>query len=86
MLLQQSIEHVSIVYTCNTYFVMHWSMYLCSLYTELRICLIKSYYWRQPNVIRFKEWFVIEDKVMLQNIAMYVANGFELRNNMLHPY
>ena len=26
MLLHQSIEHVSIVYTCNTYFVMHWSM------------------------------------------------------------
>jgi len=26
MLLQQSIEHVSIVNTCNTYFVMHWSM------------------------------------------------------------
>jgi len=26
MLLQQSIEHVSIVYTCNTYFAMHWSM------------------------------------------------------------
>jgi len=25
-LLQQSIEHVSIVYTCNTYFVIHWSM------------------------------------------------------------
>jgi len=23
MFLQQSIEHVSIVYTCNTYFVMH---------------------------------------------------------------
>jgi len=26
VLLQQSIEHVSIVYTCNTYFVMHWSI------------------------------------------------------------
>jgi len=26
MLLQQSIEHVSIVYTCNTYFVMNWSV------------------------------------------------------------
>jgi len=26
MLLQQRIQHVSIVYTCNTYFVMHWSM------------------------------------------------------------
>jgi len=26
MLLQQSIEHVSTVYTRNTYFVMHWSM------------------------------------------------------------
>jgi len=25
MILQQSIEHVSIVYTCNTYFVIHWS-------------------------------------------------------------
>jgi len=27
MLLQQSIEHV-VVYTCNTQFVMHWSMEL----------------------------------------------------------
>jgi len=27
MLLQQSIEHVSIVYTCNTYFGMHWSLW-----------------------------------------------------------
>jgi len=26
MLLQQSREHVSSVYTCNTYFLMHWSM------------------------------------------------------------
>jgi len=23
---RQSIKHVSIVYTCNTFFVMHWSM------------------------------------------------------------
>jgi len=26
MLLQQSIEHESIVYTCYTYFVMYWYM------------------------------------------------------------
>jgi len=26
VILKQSIEHVSIVNTCNTYFVMHWSM------------------------------------------------------------
>jgi len=26
MLLQQSIEHMSIVYTCNTYFAMDWSV------------------------------------------------------------
>jgi len=26
MLLQQSIENVSIVYTCNNYFVTHWSI------------------------------------------------------------
>jgi len=26
VLLQQSIKQVFIVYTCNTYFVMHWSM------------------------------------------------------------
>ena len=26
MLVQQSIEHVSSEYTCNAYFVMHWSM------------------------------------------------------------
>jgi len=39
MLLQQNIEHVSIVYTCNTYFVMHWSMlfireYLVNVLTQ----------------------------------------------------
>jgi len=28
MLLQQSIEQVSIIYTYNTYFVVHWSIYL----------------------------------------------------------
>jgi len=54
MLLQQSIEHMSIVYTLNTYFVMHWSMYLiqefqvnvllqhCKLYKtpiQKRLCL-----------------------------------------------
>jgi len=27
VLVQQSIEHVSIVYTCNTYFAIHWSMF-----------------------------------------------------------
>jgi len=27
MLLQQSIEHVTIVYTCIIYFVIHWSMW-----------------------------------------------------------
>jgi len=26
VLLQQSMEHVSTVYTCNTYFVIHWSV------------------------------------------------------------
>jgi len=26
VLLQYSIEHMWIIYTCNTYFVMHWSM------------------------------------------------------------
>jgi len=26
LLLEQSTEHVSIVYTCNTYFVMQWSV------------------------------------------------------------
>jgi len=32
MLLQQSIEHVSIVYTCNIYFVMCWSMWFIREY------------------------------------------------------
>jgi len=27
VLLQQSIEHGSIVYTCSTYFEMHWSVW-----------------------------------------------------------
>ena len=34
MLLQQRIEHVSSVYTCNTYLLMHWSMYF------IRQCLV----------------------------------------------
>jgi len=32
MLLHQSIEHASIVYTCNTYFVMHWTMLFIRVY------------------------------------------------------
>jgi len=32
MLFQQSIKHVSIVYTCNTYFVTHWS---CNLFGSI---------------------------------------------------
>jgi len=50
-------------------------MFECLLYTELRNKYIKSYYWRHPNVIKFKELFVSEDKVMLQNLAMYIAKG-----------
>jgi len=42
MLLQQSIEHVSIVYTCNTYFVMHLFHsilvpYMTNLYIESEV-------------------------------------------------
>ena len=55
-------------------------MFECSLYTELRNKYIKSYYWRHPNTL-----FASEDKVMLQNLAMYIAKCFELRNSMLHP-
>jgi len=40
MLLQQSIEHVSIVYTCNTYFVMTswqvWQVGPCDLFRSFR--------------------------------------------------
>jgi len=34
MLLQQCIEHLSIVYTCITYFVMHWS---CNLFGSINV-------------------------------------------------
>ena len=45
-----------------------------------------SYHWRHPNLKKIKELFASEDKVMLQNLAMYIAKGFELRNNKLHPH
>jgi len=32
MLLEKSKEHVYIVYTCNTYFAVHWSMKLIQKY------------------------------------------------------
>ena len=49
MLLQQKKEHVSIVYTCNTYFVMHWSKkfiweYLVNVliqYTKLKLLWLR---------------------------------------------
>jgi len=42
MLLQQSIEHVSIVYTCTTYSVTHWSIlfigeYLVNVLIQYRL-------------------------------------------------
>jgi len=44
MLLQQSIEHVSIVYTCNTYFVMHWSITIHVIYSGVSGQCYISYY------------------------------------------
>jgi len=40
MLLQQSIEHVSIVYTCTTYFIMHWSMLF---FQEFQVNILVQY-------------------------------------------
>ena len=71
--------------TCNKLEDEFHFMFECSLYTKLKHKYIKSYYWRHPNVITFKELFVSEYKVMLHNLAMYLAKGFELRNNILHP-
>jgi len=38
VLLQYSIAHMSIVYTCNTYFVIHWSMlFILKFQVNIRI-------------------------------------------------
>jgi len=36
MVYQQSIEHMSSVYTCNTYFVMHWSIKECQVNVRMQ--------------------------------------------------
>ena len=51
MLLQRSIEHVSIVYTCNTYFVMHWSMQFIREYLVNGVLQCFNCSERQPGTV-----------------------------------
>ena len=56
MLLQQSIEHVSIVYTCNTYFVIHWSMQFIRQYLVIvLIQYLRSVYKTHMHMFNNKE-------------------------------
>ena len=61
-------------------------MFECSLYTELIKILVGHTTGGTQMLKKIKELFASEDKVMLQNLAMYIAKGFELRNNKLHPH
>ena len=58
MILQHSIEHVSIVHTRNTYFVMHWSMlFIGSIWSIFFICLISFFSVRHLSVLRGHSFF-----------------------------
>ena len=48
---QQSVEHVSIVYTCNTYFVMHWSMQFIREYLVNGVLQCFNCSERQPGTV-----------------------------------
>jgi len=62
MLLQQSIEHMSIVYTCKTYFVMHWFIqeFLVNVLIVL-IQLLKCF--NSLILLDFESGFRIESRV-----------------------
>ena len=56
----------------------------CPLYFELRQNLLKRYYWKRPNMPKFIELFMSDNKTIVQNLAMYIHKSMEKRNDMFY--
>ena len=41
-------------------------------------------YWVRPNMVKFIELINTEDKKVIKNIASYIYNAFEIRNNIMY--
>ena len=55
----------------------------CNLYKDQRKKLIPMKYWVRPNMVKFIELINTEDKKVIKNLASYIYNAFEIRNNII---
>ena len=42
--------------------------------------LIQNYYWKHPSMIKFSELLKSENENIVKNLAIFVFEGFEIRN------
>ena len=56
----------------------------CPVYAEERSKLIKRYFWRRPNMMKFVELMTSENKSIVQSLACFVEKAFKIRNNVLY--
>ena len=56
----------------------------CSLYRDQRKKFINHYYWRYPNILKFKELMSTDNQKILKNLATYVHKCFEIRNRFMY--
>ena len=52
----------------------------CQIYAEIRNNYIPRYYRQRPSMLKTVELFRSENKLILQNLSIFVFKAFELRN------
>ena len=52
----------------------------CPMFSDIRMIYIKIYYWKHPSMITFIELLKSENENIVNNLAIFVYNGFEIRN------
>ena len=58
---------------------------ICPRYNNLRMQLIKTYYYKNPSMLKFIQLLNSTGKV-LKNLALYVPKAFEERNLALNEF
>lgn len=59
---------------------------ICSVYHELRIRLIKRYFYHRPSMYKFIEMLKSNNKSVLNNLSKFIYLANKKRNDLLNSY
>lgn len=55
----------------------------CSVYKYLRSIYIRPYFWKRPNIIKFKQLMTSTNKNTVRSLATFIFKSFEKRNDLM---